>query len=1386
MLNCSQMKNTFFSILFLLVVTTFSVFSQSVNVTIIYNGAQSQGCCNVCGADYTCFNNTGGCGTTAACGSRNFTDPVPAGNIVTGVSITYFAAGCHATSVASQINGVAIAATPSNSQCACGSCTAYTSGLASFPCPTGLPSYNYGGVNSFKCCPNGAFCPQRVVITLSYTAKSVAPTSATASPNPSCGGPVTLTEIGGSLGAGASWKWYSGSCGGTAEGTGASITVTPSSTITYFVRAEGGGCGNTACASVTVTFNTLSVPPTSATASPSTTCGGPTTLTVVGGSLGTGATWDWFSGSCGGTAAGTGATITVSPTITTTYFVRAGGGCGNTACVSVLVTVNPVPFAIATPASPTICSGDTTNIALSSFTPGTTFTWTVVQNGVTGASAGSGALIAQTLTATGTSGTAVYSITPTANGCPGAPINVTVTVNPRPTATAAPGAQTICSGILLAVNLSSTTPGATFAWTVVQTGVAGGTSGSGSTITDSLYATGSIAGTAVYKITPTASGCSGTPIYDTITVNPDPGSTATATPSAPSICSGATTSIILTSSTSGTTFAWTATQNGVTGASAGTGSTIAQTLTTTALVPGNVIYTVSAVANGCTSNQLTVTVTVNPVPTGIVTPTTQTICSGDTTLMTLTSNIPGTTFPWTASMAGVTGSLFGTDSIIRQIITTTGSTAGTAIYTITPTLGGCPGPALTVTVTVNPSDNASFVYTSATYCQSGSDPTPAITGLPGGTFSSTPVGLSLNPSTGKIILSTSALGPYTLCYTTNGACPSSSCITMTIDNTTPFATHTYPGSPFCVNGIDPYPLFGTGASAGTFSAAPAGLTFVHVNTGQIDLSASLPGTYTVTNYIPPSGTCGAATGTSTVVITAADDASFFYSSATYCQSGTDPTPTITGLPGGTFSSIPAGLSINPTTGTIHLATSAWGVYTLSYATFGPCPNSSSITMTIDSITPSANFTYAGSPFCQYGNNPSPIFASGASAGTFSATPSGLVFVHVNTGQINLPSSAPGTYVVTNTIPASGSCLAVTATATVVINAGPVVTATPGGSITLCTGTTVPVAITLTSSMPGTTFTWTASEIGLSGATPGSGASINQTLTFVGPGVGTATYTITPNAGGCVGLPTPVNITVHQSPVPDTTTAVIGLANCGTATGSVSGITTVSGLAPIVYQWFDSQNNLVGSSSNLTNVGPGQYYLTITDANNCPVTTGPYTVAATPPVVAAFTPNPTTGETPLTVNFTNNSVGASTYAWSFGTGDVSTATSPSYVYNPLGSFYACLVAISATNCTDTICDSIHIYINSVFIVPNIFTPNNDGSNDVFAVKSNGLKKMDAEIYNRWGQKIYEWHTPLGGWDGHTGSGVLASAGTYYYIIKATGIDAKEYFEKGSFSLVTDEK
>lgn len=788
------------------------------------------------------------------------------------------------------------------------------------------------------------------------------------------------------------------------------------------------------------------------------------------------------------------------------------------------------------------------------------------------------------------------------------------------------------------------------------------------------------------------------------------------------------------------------------------------------------VYTVSYSTNGTCPNTSSITMTIltaNP----------------DATFSYASSPFcQNTANPFPAFPAGASAGIFSATPVGLVFahvntgeIDLAGSTPGT--YTVTNTIpqsGICAGVSATSTVIINAPDDASFVYSSATYCSSGSNPTPAVTGLSGGVFIAIPPGLALNPSTGEINLATSTVGAYTLSYTTNGSCPATSSITMNIMTANPDASFSYSNASFCQNGENStLPVFPGGASAGIFSATPAGLVFEHVNTGEIDLAGSTPGTYTITNIISVSGTCNADTATTTVIIMPADDASFSYSSATYCTSGTNQTPLITGLPGGTFTYSPAGLSINPITGTINLFTSFPGTYTLTYTTNGTCPNTSSIQMTIADTTPSAFFSYTGGPYCQGVNNVFPAFAPGSSAGVFAATPAGLVFENINTGEIDLAASASGTYNVVNFIPQSGSCDSAMGTTVVVINPSPVITATPSPQ-TICVGGTT--TITLSSSMGSTNCAWTVIQTGVSGAGAGTGPAINQTLNLTENVPGTAVYTVTSTSGGCVGEPVDIVVNVNFLPVADTSAVTITLANCAGPTGGVSGVTMATGQAPFQYNWTDSQGASVGNTANLSNVLPGVYTLTVTDANGCTIVAGSFLVSPTPPVVAQFTTDTLTGETPLAINFTNASTGAATYLWHFGTGDSSTVASPVYTYIPLGQSTVCLTAISPTGCIDTACATVDVYLNSVFVIPNVFTPNGDDVNDIFTVQGVGLTKMDAEIFNRWGEKIFEWHTTSGGWNGRTTAGLNASDGTYYYIIKASGVDGKEYFEKGTFALI----
>ncbi|RYY58004.1 MAG: T9SS type A sorting domain-containing protein [Chitinophagaceae bacterium] len=152
--------------------------------------------------------------------------------------------------------------------------------------------------------------------------------------------------------AGTTFTWTNSepAIGLAASGTGAMPVFTATNNTgaalvaTITVTPESNGC--TGDAEVfTITVNLPSVAPTGVTVSKGSTCGaGTVDLSVVGGSLGTGAEWKWYSGSCGGTLIGTGATLNNVPvSATTAFFVRAEGGCGASSCASASVTVNPVP-----------------------------------------------------------------------------------------------------------------------------------------------------------------------------------------------------------------------------------------------------------------------------------------------------------------------------------------------------------------------------------------------------------------------------------------------------------------------------------------------------------------------------------------------------------------------------------------------------------------------------------------------------------------------------------------------------------------------------------------------------------------------------------------------------------------------------------------------------------------------------------------------------------------------------------------------------------------------------------------------------------------------------------------------------------------------------------
>jgi len=198
---------------------------------------------------------------------------------------------------------------------------------------------------------------ETTLVTRTFDA-TVAPTSINATVSSIVTGGSTTLSVVGSLAAGATWNWFSGSCGGTSIGTGASIVVSPTANTTYYVRAQGS-CVTTACVSKTISVTQpCGATSVSSNATANTICSGSNVTLSVVGSTGTGGNWKWYKSGCGsGTCAGTGASISVAPTANTTYFVRSEGGtCGTTSCMSIAITVNSAP------AQPSTITGTATGV----------------------------------------------------------------------------------------------------------------------------------------------------------------------------------------------------------------------------------------------------------------------------------------------------------------------------------------------------------------------------------------------------------------------------------------------------------------------------------------------------------------------------------------------------------------------------------------------------------------------------------------------------------------------------------------------------------------------------------------------------------------------------------------------------------------------------------------------------------------------------------------------------------------------------------------------------------------------------------------------------------------------------------------------------------------
>lgn len=123
------------------------------------------------------------------------------------------------------------------------------------------------------------------------------------------------------------------------------------------------------------------------------------------------------------------------------------------------------------------------------------------------------------------------------------------------------------------------------------------------------------------------------------------------------------------------------------------------------------------------------------------------------------------------------------------------------------------------------------------------------------------------------------------------------------------------------------------------------------------------------------------------------------------------------------------------------------------------------------------------------------------------------------------------------------------------------------------------------------------------------------------------------------------------------------------------------------------------------------------------------------------------------------------------------------FDQVGEYEVTQITRNGSSCADTVKKTIYVVAEFTVFIPNAFTPNGDGVNDLFTFDGIGIKSFTAEVYNRWGEKVYEWNenSSLHGWDG-TNSGQQSKMDTYVYKIIVRDQLGKEYYFYDSFNLI----
>ena len=1182
------------------------------------------------------------------------------------------------------------------------------------------------------------------------------PVAGTASVNvPSvCSGQTVNLTLTGSSGV-VQWQSAPSSAGPWTNVAGATATTMTSGALTANTcfRAQVTGCGPAVFSNaVCVTVNPI---PTVTINNPTICDGNSATLTPTVNP--TGGTYSWAPGGQ------TTSTITVNPSATTTYTLTyTAMGCPATATGT--VTVNPIPTVSVN--NEVICSSSSATLTATVAPAGGTYVWSP------------GGQTTQSITVSPAT-TTTYTVTYTLNGCTQTGSG-TVTIGSNPTVTVT--SATICAGQTATIDATPSLAGGTFSWAP------------GGQTTQSISV--SPAATTTYTVTYNNNGCIGTG-SGTVTVNPVP----TVAVNNQTVCNGTAATLTATPSIGGGTFLWNTSD--VT-------SSITQTPSATTT------YSVTYDLNGCTATG-SGTITVNPVPT--VTVNNAAACSGNNATLTATPDITGGTFLWsptgdvtasityspaatttytvTYTLSGCTATGSGTITVIANpvadfspnsvcqgtntVFTDLSSagvtgwswdfgdgspietienpihnypTAGTYNATLTVDFSGCTA-TITKPVVVNPIPTAAFNIAPACPNSNSSFTDASFVAAPGTitNYDWTLTGSSSSTSTlQNPAVSYPAGGNYTvtLVVTTDAGCLD----TLTQTAIIPYMpVPDFSFVPVCLGDATCFTDLST-----VTNATITGWTWVWGDSQPVGTTANpchtyaTAGSFAVTLIPTTSDGCTGPSVTQNVDVFTLPVASFTVNTPCEATAATFNNTSTGGVNfNWDFGDGNTSVLQNPT----HTYPANTYNVTLIVSSGNGCADTVTNPVTIYPM-PVAAFTAANVCDEQTMNFND---ASTVSSGTI--TTWNWDFGDAATSAIQNPGhlyAADNNYNVTLTVTTNNGCQDAV-TQAVTVYPLPVVAFTPTD---VCLG--VPTQfqnLSTVSSGTITNYAWDFNDSGTSTAT-------NPAHTYAAEGTYSVVLGATTN-NGCFADET-VPVTVHPNPVvtfaSDITSSCNPLCVTFVNTSNISSGT----IDDFVWDFGDGNTSTANAPSHCyinTTHNSISYTVTLTATSDfgCVTTTTINNMLVNHPIPVAefvFGPQPTTILNP-TINFTNTSINGSTFDWQFGDGGTSTQMNPSHMFPDVGTYNTVLNITSANGCTATVNYDVVIGPEFLIYVPNTFTPDGDGINDIFIPVVQGHDPLSYElfIFDRWGALLFQTDVDTKGWDGTNKTGGQAKEDVYVW-------------------------